>query len=301
MSLLVVGSVAIDEVETPNGKASSALGGSAAYFAYAASYFCPVRLVSVVGEDFPHEYYQFLDQRENIDATGLRQVMGRTFRWKGRYSQDMNSRETLEVQLNVFGDFDPDLPSNYRDSRYVFLANGSPVVQRKVLHQVKDPALVVADTMDLWIETARDPLLELLRQIDGIVLNDQEALMLTDEDMVVTAGLKVLELGPKFAIVKKGEHGSMFFSEAGVFSLPAFPTPNLVDPTGAGDSFAGGLMGYLAREERFDAVTLKRAMAYATVTASLNVEDYSLERFKRTSAEEIEERYETYRQMLRVD
>lgn len=301
MSLLVVGSVAIDEVETPNGSVGSALGGSAAYFAYAASYFGPVRLVGVVGEDFPAEFSEFLDSRETIDTLGLKQVMGKTFRWKGRYSKDMNSRETLEVQLNVFGSFDPDIPDSYRDSEYIFLANGSPDVQRKVLHQVRRPKLVVADTMDLWIETQRAPLLELLGQIDGVVLNDQEALLLTGEDFVVNAGLAVLEMGPKFTIIKKGEHGAMFFSRDGVFAMPAYPTVNLVDPTGAGDSFAGGLMGHIARAGVFDASTLKRAMAYGTVTASLNVEDFSLERFKRTSVEEIESRFEDYRRMLSVD
>lgn len=301
MSLLVVGSVALDEVETPNGSAGSALGGSAAYFAYAASYFAPVRLVGVVGDDFPAEFHDFLANRENVDTLGLKRVPGKTFRWKGRYSKDMNSRETLEVQLNVFGEFDPDIPESYRDAKYVFLANGSPQVQRKVLHQVRRPRLVVADTMDLWIETQRPALLELLAQIDGVVLNDQEALLLTGEDFVVNAGLKILALGPKFAIVKKGEHGAMFFSDAGIFAMPAYPTTELVDPTGAGDCFAGGLMGYIAQSETTDANGFKRAMAYGTVTASFTVEDFSLERFKRTSSTEIQSRYERYREMLRLE
>ena len=301
MSLLVVGSIAIDSVQTPHGEQSEALGGAAAYFAYAASYFTPVRMVGVVGEDFPDDYSAVLEERDNIDTTGIVRQKGETFRWKGRYSKDMNARETLEVHLNVFGDFDPDIPEDYRDSPFVFLANGSPVVQRKVLHQVRRPKLTVADTMDLWIETQRDELLDLMRQIDGLVLNDQEALLLTEADTLVQAGKAILKLGPKFVIVKKGEHGAMYFDATGVFAMPAFPTGDLVDPTGAGDSFAGGLMGYLATVDGAHDDHLKRGMAYGTVVASFNVEDYSLDRFRRTSREEIETRFDHYRQMLRID
>lgn len=300
MSLLVVGSIAIDCVETPAGTQSEALGGSAAYFSYAASFFAPVRLVGVVGNDFPDEYLGVLEQRSNICTGGVQKGNGKSFRWKGRYTGDMNVAETLEVHLNVFGEFDPDIPEDYRDSKYVFLANGSPQVQRKVLHQVKDPRVVVADTMNLWIETAHDELLELMRQIDGLVLNDQEALLLTGETLVVKAGLKILEMGPKFAIVKKGEHGAMLFSERGIFALPAYPTSKLVDPTGAGDSFAGGLMGCIADAGDCDHDTLKRAMVYGTVVASINVEDFSLNRFQQSKREDIEVRYDHYRQMLAV-
>lgn len=301
MSLLVVGSVAIDTVETPHGDVSEALGGSAAYFAYAASFFTPVRLVGVVGEDFPEEFAAVLRSRENIDITGLSRAAGKTFRWRGRYSPDMNARQTLEVHLNVFGAFDPDIPANYRDSRFIFLANGSPVVQRKVLHQIQKPELVVADTMDLWIETQRDELLELLTQVHGLVLNDSEALMLAEENFLVNAGMKILNMGPRFVIVKKGEHGAMFFSPRGVFALPAFPTGTVVDPTGAGDTFAGGLMGMLAQSHEMSENSLKRGIAYGTVTASFTVEDFSLRRLVQTRREDIDERFQLYCSMLQVN
>lgn len=301
MSLLVVGSVAIDTVETPQGDVSEALGGSAAYFAYAASFFGPVRLVGVVGEDFPDQFHAVLTERPTIDTAGLVRQPGKTFRWRGRYSQDMNSRETLEVHLNVFGNFDPDIPDRYRDSRFIFLANGSPVVQRKVLHQIREPKLVVADTMDLWIETQRDELVELLKQVDGLVLNDSEALMLADEPFIIAAGRRILEMGPKFVIVKKGEHGAMFFTRAGVFSLPAYPVERLIDPTGAGDTFAGGMMGVLAGADNLEAASIKKALAYGTVTASFTVEDFSLAALRRVDAQAIGDRYRSYCEMLRVE
>lgn len=300
MSLLVVGSIAIDSVETPSGKADEALGGSAAYFSYAASYFCPVRLVGVIGEDFPDDYLSVLKNRENIDVSGVQVQPGKTFRWRGKYEGDMNVAETLEVQLNVFGSFDPDIPESFRDSPYVFLANGSPEVQRKVLHQVRKPKLVFADTMNLWIEIKRPELLELLKQVDGLILNDQEALMLTEADTLVKAGRAILGLGPKYVVVKKGEHGAMFFSNEGIYALPAFPTAHLVDPTGAGDSFAGGVMGYLTQANTIDSETIKRAMAYGSVIASINVEGFSLGRFRETTRQDIEQRFALYRDMLRL-
>lgn len=300
MSLLVVGSIAIDSVETPSGKADEALGGSAAYFSYAASYFCPVRLVGVIGEDFPDDYLSVLKNRENIDVSGVQVQPGKTFRWRGKYEGDMNVAETLEVQLNVFGSFDPDIPETFRDSPYVFLANGSPEVQRKVLHQVRKPKLVFADTMNLWIEIKRPELLELLKQVDGLILNDQEALMLTEADTLVKAGRAILGLGPKYVVVKKGEHGAMFFSNEGIYALPAFPTAHLVDPTGAGDSFAGGVMGYLTQANTIDSETIKRAMAYGSVIASINVEGFSLGRFRETTRQDIEQRFALYRDMLRL-
>ncbi|QDU61553.1 putative sugar kinase YdjH [Planctomycetes bacterium Pan216] len=298
MTLMVVGSIAIDSVQTPRGEASEALGGSACYFAYAASYFAPVRVVGVVGDDFPEDFLGILNERDEIDVSGVKQESGKTFRWKGRYHRNMNNRDTLEVQLNVFGEFDPVIPDAYRDSPYVFLANGSPTVQRKVLHQVNKPKLVVADTMDLWIETARDDLTQLLKEVDGLVLNDSEALMLTEEDLIVTAGKKILDMGPSFVIVKKGEHGAMFFGEDVTVTLPAFPTGQVVDPTGAGDSFAGGLMGYLASQDKLDGETLKRAMAYGTIVASLTVEDYSLNQIRVTDRDQIDKRLATFRDML---
>jgi sugar/nucleoside kinase (ribokinase family) len=297
MSLLVVGSIAFDSIETPNGVADDALGGSATYFAYAASFFTTPCLVSIVGDDFPDDYLRVLTGRR-IDTAGLATVPGKTFRWKGRYHEDMNTRDTLEVHLNTFGSFDPTLPAAYRDSTHVFLANGSPVLQAKVLDQVKKPQLVLADTMDLWIETQRDELVLLLPRLDGLLLNDSEARLLTDEDNLVRAGNAVRRFGPKFVIVKKGEHGAMLFSDDGVFVVPAFPTADVIDPTGAGDSFAGGLMGYLQSDDSPPPGRLRRAMAFGTVMASLTVEDFGLERLKRTDVKEIHNRLEHYRNML---
>ncbi len=298
MPLLVVGSIALDSVETPSERRDDVLGGSATYFSYAASYFTPVRLVGVVGEDFPAEHTALLASR-GIDTAGVQVVPGaKTFRWRGKYLPNMNDRETLEVHLNVFEKFDPVLPPDYRQSRYLFLANGSPVVQLKVLEQVPKPSLVVADTMDLWIHTQRDELNALLKRLDGLVLNDSEARLLTDDENLVRAGRTVQAMGPKFVVIKKGEHGAMFFSQDETYVLPAFPTPTVVDPTGAGDSFAGGLMGYLAAIDRFDPASLKRALAYGVIVASFNVEDFSLERLKQIERADLDNRFSDYRRML---
>ena len=298
MSLLVVGSIALDSVETPTERRENVVGGSAVYFSYGASYFTPVRLVGTVGADWPDEHTQLLNQR-SVDTSGLSVVAdGETFRWHGKYMANMNDRETLEVHLNVFGDFDPVLPASFRDSKYVFLANGAPMVQMKVLEQVDNPKLVVADTMDLWIREFTDPLHELLKKVDGLVLNDSEAKLLTHEENVVAAARKTLELGPKFVIVKKGEHGAMYCSADHMYVLPAYPTAEVVDPTGAGDSFAGGLMGYLAEQDAFDEATLKRALVYGTLVASYNVEDFSLERMKGIERAELDRRHDEYAKML---
>jgi len=251
MPLLVVGSVALDSVETPSTCRDNVLGGSAVYFSYAASYFSSVRLVGVVGEDWPEAHTELLRKR-GIDTAGLQVVPGgETFRWKGKYLPNMNNRETLEVHLNVFETFDPQLPADFCRCPLLFLANGSPTVQMRVLDQCGGAELKVADTMDLWISTQRDGLLELLKRIDGLVMNDSEAKLLTDDENLVRAGHKIRELGPRFVVIKKGEHGAMFFSEHETYVLPAFPTENVVDPTGAGDSFAGGMMGYLAEKGNF--------------------------------------------------
>lgn len=298
MPLLVVGSVALDSVETPHGVVENALGGSATFFSYAASFFTPVKLVGVVGEDFPSVHREMLEARK-VDTSGLVvESGGKTFHWKGRYQGDMNTAETLEVHLNVLGTFDPDLSPKFAQTPFVFLANGSPAMQRKVLSQAKNRKLVVADTMNFWIETQRDELLALLKEVDGLVLNDGEARMLTDEVNLVRAGYKVLDLGPRFVIIKKGEHGAMFLSATETFVMPAFPVAEVVDPTGAGDSFAGGFMGYLASTGKTDHPSLKTAMAYGTVIASINVEDFSLRRFQRTERAEIDSRLEKYRGMM---
>ena len=298
MTLLVVGSVALDSVETPTERRDDVLGGSAVFFSYAASYFTEVRLVGVVGEDWPAEHTKLLQSRK-IDTAGLKIVPGgKTFRWRGKYLPNMNDRETLEVHLNVFGDFDPNLPEAYRKCQFLFLANGSPVLQMRVLDQVPGAILKVADTMDLWINVQRDELMKLLRRIDGLVMNDHEAKLLTQEENLVVAGHKVRELGPKFVIIKKGEHGAMFFSEHETYVLPAFPTSRVVDPTGAGDSFAGGMMGYLAQRGDFEPKTLKDAMAYGILVASFNVEDFSLDRLKQIDRSDLDRRMEEYKRML---
>jgi sugar/nucleoside kinase (ribokinase family) len=285
-------------VETPHGVVTDALGGSAVFFSYAASFFTPVRLVGVVGEDFPQTHREMLEGRK-VDTSGLIiEPQGKTFRWRGKYTGDMNTAETLEVHLNVLGTFSPDLSPRFAETPYLFLANGSPAMQRKVLAQAKKKQLVVADTMNFWIETQREELYALLREVDGLVLNDGEARMLTDEVNLVRAGWKVLDLGPRFVIIKKGEHGALFLSAEESFVMPAFPVADVVDPTGAGDSFAGGFMGYLTSVGKSDPATLKTAMAYGTVVASLNIEDFSLRRFQRTERDEIDRRLEAYRAMM---
>jgi sugar/nucleoside kinase (ribokinase family) len=299
MSLIVVGSIAFDSVETPAGRADDVLGGSATYFSYAASFFTPVRLVGVVGQDFPPAYRELLEKRQ-IDTAGLEVVSGKTFRWRGSYEGAMNTAQTLAVELNVFGSFDPRLPEKFRNSEYVFLANGSPRVQRRVLEQVTKPRLVVADTMNFYIETAREPLIELLGLVDGLVLNDEEARMLTGVTNLVKAGRRVLDWGPKFVVIKKGEPGSLLVTPTEVIALPAYPIDRVVDPTGAGDSFAGGLMGYLATQTVFDGSHLRKAMAYGTVVASFNVEDFSLNRFQEIGRDDIDRRLAEYTRMLAV-
>jgi cytidine kinase len=297
-SLIVVGSVAFDSIETPHGNVDEALGGSATYFACAASFFTRPRLVGVVGEDFPEQHRRLFAERQ-IDTAGLvTERGGKTFRWKGRYHSDMNARDTLEVHLNVFGTFNPVLPESFRDSSYVFLANGSPVVQARVLDQVRKPKLVMADTMDLWISTQHDELMALLPRLDGLVLNDSEALLLTEDHNLVRAGQAIRKLGPKFIIIKKGEHGAMLFSDDGVFVVPAFPTEQVIDPTGAGDSFAGGLMGALCSDHSTPPGRLRRAMAYGTVVASFTVEGFGLDRLQKITRSDVDERLEKYRNML---
>lgn len=298
MSLLVVGSVALDSVETPQTTRDNVLGGSAVFFSYAASYFGNVRLVGVVGDDWPSEHTDLLKTR-SIDTGGLQIVPNaKTFRWRGKYAPNMNDRETLEVHLNVFGDFKPVLPESYRQSEYLFLANGPPAVQRSVLSQLPKAKLKVADTMDLWISTQRDELLELMRNIDGLVMNDNEAKLLADDENLVRAGQAVLKMGPKFVVLKKGEHGAMFFSKDETYVMPAFPTPHVVDPTGAGDSFAGGMMGYLASRGEVSPKVLKEALAYGTIVASFNVEDFSLDRMRKIERSDVDGRLNEYRRML---
>ena len=299
MSLLVTGSIGIDTVEAPSGSVKDALGGSSVYFAYAASFFSPVRLVGVVGEDCPAGFLKPLEDKDQIDMGGLEVRQGsKTFRWHGRYHEDVNSRDTLEVDLNVLAEVGPTIPGNFTDSEYVFLANSHPDLQRERLGQLGEPKLVVADTMDLWIQTQHDSLLKLLSRIDGLVLNDAEACMLTEKKNIVAAGIECSRLVKQFVIVKKGEHGSILFVDGKVLPMPGFPAAQVVDPTGAGDSFAGAMMGYLAAEDRVDVDALKWAIAYGTVTASFEIEDFSLNRFLQLSRTEIDARTNEYRQNL---
>jgi len=298
MPLLVVGSVALDCVETPTDKRDDVLGGSAVFFSYAASFFSPVRMIGAVGEDWPASHTALLEDK-GIDTSGLQTIPGgKTFRWRGRYLPNMNDRETIEVHLNVLDTFQPKLGASHRDCRFLFLGNASPTVQLDVLNQAEKAELTVADTMDLWINIQRDELGELLKRVDGLVLNDAEAKLLAEDENLVRAGHAVRAMGPKFVVIKKGEHGAMFFSEHEMYVMPAFPTSEVLDPTGAGDSFAGGMMGHLAALGRFDPQALKEALAYGVVTASFTVEDFSLDRLEKLDRQMVDRRLADYRQML---
>ncbi|MDR1959531.1 MAG: PfkB family carbohydrate kinase [Planctomycetaceae bacterium] len=300
MSLLVVGSLAIDTIETPQDRRENVLGGSATHFAHAACFFSPVQLVGVVGEDWPEEYTRFFENR-NIDMTGMEvQKGGKTFRWTGKYLENMDDRETLETQLNVLGDFVPKLPEMFRRAQFVFLANGSTKTQLKVLEQTQGASMVVADTMNLWIHHERPELMELLKQIDGLILNDSETKLLTGESNAYVAAKKIMEFGPKFVVVKKGANGAMFVSEYEIYLLPAFPILNVIDPTGAGDSFAGGMMGYIASQGEVNGEIIKRALAYGTIVASFQIEGFGLDKLYEITREDIEKRLEQFRKMINL-
>ena len=298
MSLLVVGSVAFDDVETPAGKREGILGGSAVYFSLAASPFSPVRLVAPVGEDFPLAVAEAWRPR-GIDPSGLEVVKGgKTFRWSGRYEGEMNSARTLKTELNVLGTFQPRIPKEFRDSDFLFLANTHPDTQRSVLEQVDRPRFVLADTMNLWIEHHRPALLALLKEVDGLLLNDEEARMLSGSRNLIGAGKRILDLGPKVVVVKKGEHGSFLFTAGQFFALPAYPTDRVVDPTGAGDTFAGGLMGSLARSGEANLANLKRGMVHGTVSASFTVESFGTDAIAAVDAPALEARYREFLQFV---
>jgi len=293
MSVLIVGSVALDDIKTPAAEHPDLLGGSASYGAVAASFFSPVNFVGIVGEDFPKEHIELLRSRR-IDLDGLQIVPGKTFRWSGEYLLDMNTRETRSVALNVFEHFSPNLPTAYKSTPFVLLANIAPDLQHHVLDQVENPRFVIADTMDLWISIAKESLIRLLGRVDMLILNDGEARQLTGESNLVKAAKAILALGPKFVAIKKGEHGCLLFGNGGeFFSCPAFPLEEIHDPTGAGDTFAGGLIGMLARESDSGPVdfwALRRGVVFGTVLASYNVEAFSLERLKTVDAAQIEDR-----------
>lgn len=296
MSVLVVGSVALDTVITPFGKKDDALGGSATYFSCAARFFNPPAMVAVVGEDFPPEHIQTF-QRLNIDLEGLERKPGKTFRWAGRYGYDLNERETLSTELNVFEDFHPRLPENYRNTKFVFLGNIHPALQLEVLDQILDPTFVACDTMNLWIETERDALCELLPRVDAIVLNDSEARELAREPNLSKAARTIQDLGCLKVIIKKGEHGCLFFTPRSHFSAPAYPLDSVNDPTGAGDAFAGGFMGYLSKHVKIDDLHIRRAIIYGSVMASFTVEEFSVDRVLKLTDEEIATRYKEFREI----
>lgn len=302
MSVLVVGSIALDDVKTPAAEHKNLLGGSASYAAVAASFYGPVRLVGVVGEDFPAEHRALFEKRK-IDIEGLEVVAGQTFRWSGEYEENLNNRKTLSIALNVFEKFEPKLPAKWKQTEFVLLGNIAPSLQLQVLKQVEHPKFIVADTMDLWINLAKADLLELLKKVDMLILNDSEAKLLTGEGNLIRAGRAILKLGPKYVIVKKGEHGALLFGkgENEFFSTSAFPLEEIHDPTGAGDCFAGAFVGALAQAGDVSFSALKKAVIQGTLVASYNVEEFSLRRLQTLTREEIAARESAFLKLLAVE
>ncbi|MAE62500.1 MAG: sugar kinase [Planctomycetaceae bacterium] len=302
MSLIVTGSIGIDTVITPTGRADEVLGGSTTYFAAAASFFGPVRLVGAVGEDFEDRHLEAMGSFASVDLAGLERRAGsQTFRWTGEYEANMNVRNTLDVQLNVLAEPIPPVPDTFRDSTHVFLANTHPANQIELIDSFGDAELIVADTMDLYINTTRDVLDELMRRVHGLVINDSEAELLTGESNVIRAADAILGMGPAFVVIKKGEHGCMLRHAEGLVVLPAYPARDVVDPTGAGDSFAGGMMGYLASIGKHDLPALRRALGYGTVTASFNIESFTLDRLSQISRADIDRRFDEFAACARVE
>jgi sugar/nucleoside kinase (ribokinase family) len=297
MSVLVVGSVALDSVETPFGKAEHVLGGSGTYFSASASHLTPVRLVGVVGNDYPVQQLAPLAAR-GVDLTGLEQADGASFRWRGRYRHDLNSAETLETHLGVFSHFSPKIPAQFRDSPFVFLANIDPRLQLDVLQQVVSPKLVAMDTMNFWIESRRPDLLKLFEHVHLVTLNDGEARQLTEQANLVHAARWILARGPRYVIIKKGEHGAFMFTRETVFFAPAYPLEQVFDPTGAGDSFAGGFIGYLARTGDLSEANMRRAVVYGSAMGSFAVEKFSIERLLELTRAEIDRRVSEFRQLV---
>lgn len=294
MGIVVVGTVAFDTVETPFGKGENVLGGSATYFSTSASFFSDVSLVAVVGEDFPEEHLQFLRSRE-IDLQGLQRIPGKTFHWSGKYGYDLNEAQTLDTQLNVLLEFKPELPETYRNTDVLFLANIDPELQLQVLDQVEKPRLTACDSMNFWISSKPDALKEVMKRVDIVVINEGEARMLTGEPNLVKAARQILALGCKRLVVKRGEYGVLMFANGTAFAAPAWPLEEVFDPTGAGDTFAGGFMGYLANTGDHSEEGMRQALIFGSVMASFNVEDFSLNRMKRLTYAEIEARYRSFK------
>jgi sugar/nucleoside kinase (ribokinase family) len=297
MSVLVVGSMAIDSVETPFGKREDALGGSATYFSTAASLLTDVRLVAVIGGDFPEKHVDSLKTRA-IDLSGLERIPnGKTFFWAGKYGANLNEAQTLDTQLNVFADFHPKLPEHYRDTDFVFLANIHPRLQLEVLEQVKKPKLVALDTMNLWINIERPALLDVLKRVDLLMINEGEARLLSGEHNIVKAARAIRAMGPKILVIKRGEYGALYFDAESVFFAPAYPLESVFDPTGAGDTFAGGVMGYLSRTGKTDRGTFQQAIVMGCVLGSFTVEEFSNDRLLRATKSEVQERFARFREL----
>jgi sugar/nucleoside kinase (ribokinase family) len=296
MSIVVVGTVAFDTVETPFGKGENVLGGSATYFSTSASFFTDVSLVAVVGEDFPDEHVRFLQSRD-INTDGLQRIPGKTFHWTGRYGYDLNEAQTLDTQLNVLTEFKPDLPGSYRDAEYLFLANIDPDLQLEVLGQMHEPKLVACDTMNFWISSKPEALRRVLQKVDIVVINEGEARQFTGEPNLVKAARQIIALGCKRLVVKRGEYGVLMFTANSLFAAPAYPLEEVFDPTGAGDTFAGGFMGYLANTGDLSEDSIRQAIVFGSVMASFNVEDFSLDRMKRLDYKEIEARYKSFKSL----
>jgi sugar/nucleoside kinase (ribokinase family) len=300
MGILVVGSVAFDSVETPFGVVEEVLGGSATYFSTSASYFTDVCLVAVVGRDFPEEHADFLRSR-NIDLRGLSRNPGDTFRWKGRYGYDLNEAQTLETRLNVFETFKPSIPAEYADAEYLFLANIDPDLQMEVLRQVKNPRIIASDTMNFWISSKPESLRKVIGMVDILIINDAEARQLSQEPNLVKSAKKILSLGVKTLIIKRGEYGVLMFTGTSIFAAPAYPLEKVFDPTGAGDTFAGGFMGYIANTGNLSEAGIRQAIIFGSVMASFTVEDFSLNRLKKLDYREIEERYRGFKAMTHFE
>jgi len=298
--LLVVGTVATDDIETPFGAVTRAPGGSASFFACSASHFAPVRLVGVVGEDYPMQALAPLAAR-GVDLEGLEQAPGASFHWSGRYRHDLNSAETLDTQLGVLATFEPKLPEAWRGTKYVFLANIDPKLQHAVLDQMIAPAFVACDTMNFWIESKPDELIALLGRVDLLTLNDGEARQLTGSSNLVHAARWILDRGPRYVIIKKGEHGALLFDRDSIFFAPAYPLEQIFDPTGAGDSFAGGFMGWIARTDTLSANTLRRAVVYGSAMGSFAVEKFSFQRLLEVTPDELDSRFEDFRTLVSYD
>ncbi len=299
MSILVVGSIALDSVKTPYGEKIDCLGGSATFFSISASYFSHVNIVAVVGEDFPDSYKEFLKKRKNIDLSGLETKSGKTFRWKASYECDINNPQTLDTQLNVFGQFNPVIPEKYKNSRFLFLANIDPDLQANILNQIPRPKLIACDSMNYWIKTKRQSLERLLKKVDIFFVNDSEAKMLAGTDNILKAAKHIIKLGPKITVIKKGEHGVLFSSSDSSFIAPAYLLEEVVDPTGAGDTFAGGFMGYLSSQPKLDSATFRKAVVYGTIMASFNVESFSINKLANLKKTDIEKRYKEFVKLTR--